>query len=97
GDKKEIGIARAQQAEAANIIPSVQMNPVLLTVLPDAQIEFFLLGEQQEIIKGSHFQDTSYLIAKETIQTTRVQLKQNYEALILEGAGSSVEMNLKEH
>jgi len=96
-DKKEIGIAQAQQAEAANITPSGQMNPVLLKMLPDEQIAFFLLGEKQKVIKGSHFKETYYQLAKETIQTTLVQLKQNYEVLILEGAGSPVEMNLKEH
>lgn len=96
-DMRKIGIAQAQQAEAANIIPSVQMNPVLLKVLPDEQIAFFLLGEKQKVIEGSHFKETYYQLAKETIQTTLVQLKQNYEALILEGAGSPVEMNLKEH
>src|SRR5690625_1021761 len=96
-DMREIGIAQAQQAEAANITPSVQMNPVLLKVLPDKQIACFLLGEKQKVIEGSHFKETYYQLAKETIQTTLVQLKQNYEALILEGAGSPVEMNLKEH
>src|SRR5690625_1965658 len=96
-DMRKIGIAQAQQAEAANIIPSVQMNPVLLKVLPDEQIAFFLLGEKQKVIEGSHFKETYYQLAKETIQTTLVQLKQNYEALILGGAGSPVEMNLKEH
>src|SRR5699024_3113826 len=76
---------------------SAQMNPVLLKVLPDEQIEFFLLGEKQKIINGSHFKQTYYQMAKETIQPTLVQLKRNYVAIILEGAGSPVEMNLKEH
>lgn len=94
-DHKEIGIAQAQQAEAATIRPSAHMNPVLLKVLPDEQVSLILLGEKKEVIKGSHFNQVYYKLAKQTIQTALIKLQQYYDALILEGAGSPVEMNLK--
>lgn len=94
---KEIGIAQAQQAEASCIQPIVQMNPVLLKPLANGKTEVVLQGETQDKIKGGHFKQTYYELAKQSIQSALQHMQQHYEVLVLEGAGSPVEMNLKSH
>jgi adenosylcobyric acid synthase len=96
-DGKEIGIGQMQQAEAANLSPATEMNPVLLKVLPEAESAVFLLGERKEILPGSRFREKYHKLAKETIRKSLYHLETKYGALIMEGAGSPVEMNLKKY
>lgn len=95
GDK-EMSIAQAQQAEAAKIIPSALMNPVLLMPHGNGQTEVVLLGEKEKIINGGDYKKSYYSLARQTILTALKQLHQQSELLVIEGAGSPVEMNLKD-
>lgn len=94
---KEIGRAQAVQAEACGINPHTDMNPILLKPTHDtgSQIvlngeaignlsarEYFLAGNKQELLKES-------LAAFE-------RLSQRYNPIVLEGAGSISEINLRD-
>ena len=90
----EIGIAQALQARAAGEEPSVNMQPILVKPKGD--------GESQVIMKGKPLGDFNYSNtknyvkkAKENIQEALNELLSEYEYIVMEGAGSPVEVNRK--
>jgi adenosylcobyric acid synthase len=93
----EIGRAQALQAEAAGISPSVHMNPILLKPCGDRTSQIVVRGRIWGKLSAS---DYHLRRVKELLPIVR----ESYEALaakndiiILEGAGSPVEINLKQH
>jgi adenosylcobyric acid synthase len=95
-DGLEIGRAQGIQAEAAKIEATVWMNPILLKPRSDQESEIVLLGKAIETLSGTGYRDTFYDKGLDVIQTALNRLSKEYEMLILEGAGSPVEMNLKD-
>lgn len=95
-DGKEMSIAQAQQAEAANLMPSVFMNPIVLKPREDHQTDVIFMGENISTINGGSYQTAYYNKAKQTIQSALNQLHRQHDLIILEGAGSPVEMNLRD-
>jgi adenosylcobyric acid synthase len=92
----EMGRAQVVQAEAAGIAPHVDMNPILLK--PTSQMG------SQVIVRGKAVGNYSalqyYEYKKELVSIVREsyeRLASAYDVLVLEGAGSAVELNLKEH
>ncbi|MBN1624908.1 MAG: cobyric acid synthase [Deltaproteobacteria bacterium] len=92
----EIGRAQAVQAEAAKVLPSVHMNPVLLK--PSS-----MLGSQI-VLQGSVFGNMNakaYEAFKPRLRAAVMesfgQLEREYDLIVMEGAGSCCEMNLKEN
>jgi adenosylcobyric acid synthase len=90
----EIGRAQAVQAEAAGIEPSVHMNPILLKPTGD-------IGSQV-LIQGRPFKNLTaqeYYQYKQTffnhVKQSYDWLAQRFELIVLEGAGSPAEINLK--
>ncbi len=95
-DGKEMSIAQAQQAEAAYLDPSVLMNPILLKPREHGQTEVFVLGEKVNSIPGWDYRRNYYDLARQTTQEALSQLDQHSDFIFIEGAGSPVEMNLKD-
>jgi len=95
-DGKEIGRAQGFQAEAAKTIASKWMNPILLKPRSNQRSQVVLLGEAAETISGKSYRETFYENGLQTIETALEKLAKDYELLILEGAGSPVEINLKD-
>ncbi|MBU8879909.1 cobyric acid synthase [Bacillus sp. FJAT-29790] len=93
---KEIGRAQGIQAEAAKTKASVWMNPILLKPRTDERSEVVLLGKVTETLSGKGYRDSFYEKGLETIQTALETLSKDYDLLVMEGAGSPVEINLKE-
>ena len=89
----EIGRAQIVQAEAARVLPTADMNPVLLKPNSDIGAQVVLQGKvcSTETAHG-YFRDTSLWasVARESLE--RLMLK--HELLVIEGAGSCAEMNL---
>lgn len=91
----EIGRAQAVQAEAARLEPSVWMNPILLKPEADHRSQIIILGkatyslEAQEYYK---YTDQLFDIVKKSLE----KLRKEYDIVIIEGAGSPAEINLKE-
>ncbi len=91
----EIGRAQVVQAEAAGIEPSVDMNPVLLKPEADARSQLIVLGKlSKSISAGNYYRHTPYLL--EIVESALNRLRSAYDMVIIEGAGSPAEINLKE-
>ena len=94
-DGAEIGRAQAMQAEAAGIPPSAWMNPVLLKPTTDRGSQVIVNGR----VRGQ-MQAASYFRYKKTLFPEILQaaeaLEAQHDILVIEGAGSPVELNLKQ-
>jgi len=91
----EIGRAQAVQAEAAGITATVDMNPILLKPTSNSGCQIVLMGKVDRNISANDY--TSYapsLLKKVTESLER--LRAEYEIVVIEGAGSTAEINLKE-
>jgi len=91
----EIGRAQAMQAQAAGIEPHVDMNPILLKPTSDVGSQVILNGKVFGNYKGiDYYKLRPQLI--EAVRTAYHRLAAQHEIIVLEGAGSPVEMNLKD-
>jgi len=91
----EIGRAQAMQAEAARVEPHVDMNPILLKPTSDVGSQVVINGK----VLGN-FSGVDYYRLKpqllEAVGSAYRRLAARHEVVVLEGAGSPVEMNLKD-
>lgn len=93
-DGSEIGRAQAVQAMAAGIEPSADMNPILLKPEADARSQVVLNGRAWRTLSAREY----YLYKSQlwsAVCTALDRLRAEYELVIIEGAGSPVELNLK--
>jgi len=92
----EMGRAQIVQAEACHLSPHVDMNPILLKPTSDVGSQVVLLGEAR-----SNQTATEYHRQKDGLFQTACgaldRLRQNFEAVVIEGAGSCAEVNLAAH
>jgi adenosylcobyric acid synthase len=91
----EIGMAQAQQAVAAGLSPSVDMNPVLIKPGGNGQTQLILRGKVSNDYEPT-LPASSHSAVQEVILRSYRELLRRYEILVLEGSGSPVEMNLKD-
>lgn len=90
----EIGRAQAVQAEAARAVMHVDMNPVLLKPSTDTGAQVVLLGRPLASMEASdYYSDNNTLFQEATAALKR--LCSQYELVIMEGAGSCAEVNLR--
>jgi adenosylcobyric acid synthase len=94
-DGGEIGRAQAVQAEAAGIEPTVDMNPVLLKPEADARSQVIVRGKVVKTIDADAYYDYAPSLLK-TVEESLRRLCSTYDVVIIEGAGSPAEINLKE-
>lgn len=93
-DGSEIGRAQAVQAFAAGIEPTADMNPLLLKPEADVRSQVILLGRPWATLSAQTFyQRKQELWPQVTAALDR--LRAEYELVIIEGAGSAAELNLK--
>lgn len=90
----EIGRAQAMQAEAAGIEPSVLMNPVLLKPTTDMGSQVIVNGEVRGNMRAAEYFKYKKTLIPE-IEAAYRQLAKQYDIIVIEGAGSPVELNLK--
>lgn len=91
----EIGRAQALQALAANIPPHIDMNPVLLKPSSDTHAQVIIHG-QAAFEMGARDYHEYKSIAMEAVLDSWGRLREQYEAVIVEGAGSPAEINLRD-
>lgn len=91
---REISRSQFQQAQAARTEPIVEMNPILLKPRAGLQSEVLFLGEPLLTIGGQEFREQLYDKGLETITAALDTLAKNYDTVIIEGAGSTAEVNL---
>jgi adenosylcobyric acid synthase len=90
----EMGRAQVVQAEAAGIKPSVLMNPVLLKPTTDVGSQVIVNGEVLGNMPASdYFKYKKSLIPD--IMKAYDTLAEQYDIIVIEGAGSPAEINLK--
>lgn len=90
----EMGRAQVMQAEAAGIRPSVLMNPILLKPTSDMGSQVIVNGEvRQNMSARDYFRYKKTLVPD--IMKAYHALEENYDIIVVEGAGSPAEINLK--
>ena len=93
----EIGRAQALQAEACRAMPRIEMNPVLLKPSTDTGAQVILLGKIWGQVTASDYHTRRVeQLFPEVLEAYR-RLAARYELILLEGAGSPAEINLREH
>lgn len=95
-DGLEIGRAQAMQAEAAGIEPAVDMNPILLKPTSHMGSQVIVRGE----VAGNWKAMDYYRRKQQFIPLIREsfgRLADQYDVIVLEGAGSPAEINLRDH
>lgn len=89
-----MGRAQAVQAEACGVRPSVRMNPVLLKPTTDIGSQVIVMGKVRANMKASdYFRYKKELIPE--IMEAYGQLASENDIIVIEGAGSPAEINLK--
>jgi adenosylcobyric acid synthase len=92
----EMGRAQVVQAEAAGVEPSVLMNPVLLKPTNDTSSQVIVNGEVYSNMSAQEYYQRKREIVPEIMKAYE-KLDSEYDVIVLEGAGSPAEINLKEN
>ena len=92
----EIGRAQVVQAEAAGLLPSVHMNPILLKPSSEKGSQIILQGKVFGSMDAVHYYDLKPMLQKVVMESYE-KLARDYDLIVMEGAGSCCEMNLKEN
>ncbi len=94
-DSGEIGRAQAVQAQACGLLPHTDMNPVLLKPNSDTGCQVIIQGKVV-----CNLEATGYHAYKPTamraVQDSYQRLASQYECIVVEGAGSPAEINLRD-
>ncbi|RJG42029.1 cobyric acid synthase [Motilimonas pumila] len=93
-DGLEIGRAQYLQAIAAKAVPDVRMNPVLLKPSADTFSQVIVNGKADPAISAMPWMDRKSVLWQH-VTTALHSLQQDYEQLVIEGAGSPAEINLR--
>jgi len=92
----EMGRAQILQAVAAKVVPDVKMNPVLLKPTSSEGSQVVLLGKVYGEVGGEN-----YISMKEELSVKVLQaygeLEKEYDTIVIEGAGSAAEINLRKN
>lgn len=94
-DGKEMGRAQVVQAEAAGIDPVVDMNPILLKPAADQKSQVIINGEVYKNMSASEYHEYKPELAG-MVRNTYEKLASKQDIVVIEGAGSPAEINLRE-
>ncbi|RKZ49235.1 MAG: cobyric acid synthase CobQ [Candidatus Parabeggiatoa sp. nov. 3] len=95
-DGGEIGRAQAVQAQACQIPSSHDMNPILLKPNTDTGAQVIVQGYAVDSMEAGRFHDYKS-VAKQAVLESYARLSQNYTTILVEGAGSPAEINLRDN
>lgn len=90
----EMGRAQAVQAEACGVKPSVLMNPVLLKPSTDVGSQVIVMGKVRANMKAADYFRYKKELIPEILEAYR-KLEEENDIIVIEGAGSPAEINLK--
>jgi adenosylcobyric acid synthase len=90
----EMGRAQVVQAMAAGLAPHVDMNPILLKPTSQVGSQVILHGKVYGNFPARDYYREKPRLVRKVMESFR-RLSQAYELVVLEGAGSAVELNLK--
>lgn len=92
----EMGRAQVMQAEAAGIEPEAAMNPILLKPTNDTGSQVILNGEVAGVMSAAEYYRKKEAYIPDILKAYR-RLDEAYEVIVIEGAGSPAEINLKKN
>jgi len=93
-DGGEIGRAQALQAQAAGVAPHTDMNPVLLKPETDVGAQIVVQGRRFATLRAREYAAMKPALMKLVLQSF-VRLKDRADLVLVEGAGSAAEVNLR--
>ncbi|MFZ4167015.1 cobyric acid synthase [Brevundimonas sp. NPDC058933] len=94
GRAGEIGRAQALQALACRTPPTVDMNPVLLKPQSDTGAQLIVRGRVEGVWQAAGYQDRKAMLLDVVVDSFR-RLQAEADLVIVEGAGSPAETNLR--
>jgi len=94
-DGGEIGRAQAVQAQAAGLLPHTDFNPVLLKPNSDIGAQVIVHGQAVANMDARHYHDYKR-VAMDAVLASHRRLADRYETVVVEGAGSPAEINLRD-
>lgn len=96
-DGREIGRAQALQAEACRVTPCAEMNPVLIKPASDSGAQVIVLGRVWGQVTAAEYHQKRVEELFPTVLESYRTLAALHDVMLLEGAGSPAEINLREH
>ena len=94
-DGSEIGRAQFTQALACGLVPVVEMNPILIKPEADAHSQVVLMGKPYASLPArEYYQHIDHFWQQAA--SALDNLRDSYDLVIIEGAGSPAEVNLRE-
>jgi adenosylcobyric acid synthase len=95
-DGGEIARAQALQAHAARVAPRVDMNPVLLKPTSDTHAQLVVCGKPRAELDAGEYVGLKRALLGEVLAAFE-RLRRDFDTVIVEGAGSPAEVNLREN
>jgi len=95
-DGGEIGRAQALQAIAAKVEPETDFNPILLKPNSDTGAQVIIHGKVISNMEAGKYHDYKK-VAMDAVITSHERLAKRFDLLLVEGAGSPAEINLREN
>ncbi len=92
----EMGRAQVVQAQAAGLVPHVDMNPILLKPSSEVGSQVIVHGRVYGNFSARDYYRLKPRLVRKVMESYR-RLAQAYDLIVLEGAGSAVELNLKKN
>lgn len=96
-DGKEIGRAQGVQAEACGIAATTDMNPILIKPMKDMNSQIVVHGKPYTQLSARDYRKEFLPVAQTTVVEALERLRSEYDVVVIEGAGSPAEINLKQN
>ncbi len=94
-DGGEMGRAQVLQAQACGVTPNVVMNPILLKPEADCRSQVIVQGKVWERQEAQEYFNKKAVLW-DLVKSSYEELAKTYEVIVIEGAGSAAEMNLRD-
>lgn len=95
-DGKEIGRAQGMQADACGIEATTDMNPILLKPTKEMSSQVVVHGKPYRDLDARTYRESYLPQAAVIVQEALARLRSAYDIVVIEGAGSPAEINLKD-
>ncbi|MCK9222609.1 MAG: cobyric acid synthase [Limnochordia bacterium] len=93
---QEIARSQAVQAAACGMEPTYQINPIVLKPTGPKQSQLIINGEVVGFMSAQDYHEQKPALRK-VVKEAYDQLSKDYDVIVIEGAGSPAEINLREH
>lgn len=94
-DGKEIGRAQGMQADACGITATTDMNPILLKPSREMTAQVVVHGRPYRNLDARTYRESYLPVAESIVREALGRLRRAYDVVVIEGAGSPAEINLK--